>query len=275
VAEVVDENMSNAARVHAVESGKDIGDYTMITFGGAGPLHAARLCEKSGIKKFIVPPGAGVGSAIGFLRAPFGYESVRSATMRFNDFNADALNEIVSDLSEEALRFARQGSGDAEPEVEVKAFMRYVGQGWEIPVAFPYRRFGAEDREAFAQAFTRAYTQYFGRPIDGLDIEIVSWSVKASSPLPPVERLKLLTSRDTVTAPKTRKIFDAALHRFVEAAIVERASLKVGESVTGPAIIVEPETSTLITSSFDAMVQPDGCLLVVAKELNAAKANQE
>lgn len=275
VAEVVDENMSNAARVHAVESGKDIGDYTMITFGGAGPLHAARLCEKSGIKKFIVPPGAGVGSAIGFLRAPFGYESVRSATMRFNDFDADALNEIVGDLSEEALRFARQGSGDAEPEVEVKAFMRYVGQGWEIPVAFPYRRFGAEDREAFSQAFTRAYTQYFGRPIDGLDIEIVSWSVKASSPLPPVERLKLLTSRDTVAAPKTRKIFDAALHRFVEAAIVERASLKVGESVTGPAIIVEPETSTLVTSSFDAMVQPDGCLLVVAKELNAAKANQE
>ncbi|MEX3953935.1 hydantoinase/oxoprolinase family protein [Paraburkholderia sp. EG287B] len=275
VAEVVDENMSNAARVHAVESGKDIGDYTMITFGGAGPLHAARLCEKSGIKKFIVPPGAGVGSAIGFLRAPFGYESVRSATMRFNDFDAAVLNDIVGELSEEALRFARQGSGDAEPEVEVKAFMRYVGQGWEIPVAFPWRKFTAEDRDAFTQAFTRAYTQYFGRPIDGLDIEIVSWAVKASSPLPPVERLKLLTSRDAVVPPKTRKIFDAALHRFVEAAIVERATLKVGESVTGPAIIVEPETSTLVTSSFDAMVQPDGCLLVVAKELNAAKANQE
>ena len=275
VAEVVDENMSNAARVHAVESGKDIGDYTMITFGGAGPLHAARLCEKSGIKKFIVPPGAGVGSAIGFLRAPFGYESVRSATMRFDDFDAAVLNDIVGELSEEALRFARQGSGDAEPEVEVKAFMRYVGQGWEIPVAFPYRKFTAEDRDAFTQAFTRAYTQYFGRPIDGLDIEIVSWAVKASSPLPPVERLKLLTSRDAVVPPKTRKIFDAALHRFVDAAIVERATLKVGESVTGPAIIVEPETSTLVTSSFDAMVQPDGCLLVVAKELNAAKANQE
>jgi N-methylhydantoinase A len=275
VAEVVDENMSNAARVHAVESGKDIGDYTMITFGGAGPLHAARLCEKSGIKKFIVPPGAGVGSAIGFLRAPFGYESVRSATMRFNDFDADVLNEIVGELSEESLRFARQGSGEAEPEVEVKAFMRYVGQGWEIPVAFPYRRFTAEDRDAFMQAFTRSYTQYFGRPIEGLDVEIVSWAVKASSPLPPVERLKLLTSRDAVVAPKSRQIFDAALHRFVVAAIVERASLKVGESVTGPAIIVEPETSTLVTSSFDAMVQPDGCLLVVAKELKAAKANQE
>jgi N-methylhydantoinase A len=266
VAEVVDENMSNAARVHAVESGKDIGDYTMITFGGAGPLHAARLCEKSGIKKFIVPPGAGVGSAIGFLRAPFGYESVRSASMRFANFDADALNEIVDHLREEALHFARQGSGEAEPVVEIKTFMRYVGQGWEIPVAIPHRRFTADDRINFAESFTKSYTQFFGRPIDGLDIEIVSWAVKASSPLPPVERLQMVTSRDAAKVQKTRKIFDAALSKFVEAAIVERATLKVGESVSGPAIIVEPETSTLVTSSFTATVQPDGCLLAVSKE---------
>lgn len=275
VAEVVDENMSNAARVHAVESGKDIGDYTMITFGGAGPLHAARLCEKSGIKKFIVPPGAGVGSAIGFLRAPFGYESVRSVSMRFAGFDAEALNEIVDQLTEESVHFARQGSGEAEPTVEIKAFMRYVGQGWEIPVALPHRRFTTEDRNNFAESFTKAYTQFFGRPIEGLDIEIVSWAVKASSPLPPVERLQMVTSRDSAKVSKTRKIFDAALSKFVDAAIVERGTLKVGETVSGPAIIVEPETSTLVTSSFNATVQPDGCLFAVSKILNAATANQE
>jgi len=275
VAEVVDENMSNAARVHAVESGKDISDYTMITFGGAGPLHAARLCEKSGIKKFIVPPGAGVGSAIGFLRAPFGYESVRSASMRFTKFDPAILNEVVNHLSEEALHFARQGSGSTEPEVDVKAFMRYVGQGWEIPIALPYRAFNDKDRIVFADLFTKAYTQFFGRPIDGLDIEIVSWAVKASSPLPPVERLELVDNRTEVTPSKTRKIFDAALHRFVEATIVERDTLPVGACVRGPAVIVESETSTLVTSSFDATVQPDGCLLVVAKALNAGTANRE
>jgi N-methylhydantoinase A len=275
VAEVVDENMSNAARVHAVESGKDIGDYTMITFGGAGPLHAARLCEKSGIKRFVVPPGAGVGSAIGFLRAPFGYESVRSASMRFAHFDADALNEIVAQLSAEAVRFARQGSGATEPEVDVKAFMRYVGQGWEIPIAIPYRSFTADDRETFANLFTQAYTQFFGRPIEGLDIEIVSWAVKAASPLPPVEHLQWVEGRDPARAAKTRKIFDAALHRHVDAAIVERSALRVGERVTGPAIIVEPETSTLITSSFDATVQPDGCLLATSNASTAATAHQE
>ncbi|TKC81745.1 hydantoinase/oxoprolinase family protein [Trinickia terrae] len=270
VAEVVDENMSNAARVHAVESGKDIGDYTMITFGGAGPLHAARLCEKSGIKRFVVPPGAGVGSAIGFLRAPFGYESVRSASMRLAHFDADALNDIAGQLSAEAIRFARQGSSETEPEVDVKAFMRYVGQGWEIPIAIPYRTFNAEDRETFTALFTQAYTQFFGRPIDGLDIEIVSWAVKAASPLPPVEHMQWVEGRDAAKVQKTRRIFDAALQRLVDAAIVERGALRVGERVSGPAIIVEPETSTLITSSFDATVQPDGCLLATSKLSPAA-----
>src|SRR5471032_1275683 len=273
VAEVVDENMSNAARVHAVESGKDISDYTMITFGGAGPLHAARLCEKSGITQFLVPPGAGVGSAIGFLRAPFGYESVRSASMRFSDFDATALNSMVTQLSDEAIRFARQGSGSIEPVVEVKAFMRYVGQGWEIPIALPYRTFTAADRTTFADLFTTAYTQFFGRPIEGLDIEIVSWAVKASSPLPPVERLQLVGERREMTPQKTRRIFDAALHRLVDAAIVERSAMPVGSCVRGPAVIVEPETATLVTSSFDATVQPDGCLLVVKKALSAGTAN--
>src|SRR5690606_39032360 len=98
IAEVVDENMSNAARVHAVENGKEIASYTMITFGGAGPLHAARLCEKTGIERFIVPPGAGVGSAIGFLRAPFGYESIRSINQELSQFDSRAAKTLVNEL---------------------------------------------------------------------------------------------------------------------------------------------------------------------------------
>ena len=84
VAEVVDENMSNAARVHAVENGEDLSDYTMIAFGGAAPLHAGRLSEKLAIDRVLVPPGAGVGSAIGFLRAPFSFEANRSVHMRLS-----------------------------------------------------------------------------------------------------------------------------------------------------------------------------------------------
>jgi N-methylhydantoinase A len=270
VVEMVDENMSNAARVHTVESGKEIGNYTMITFGGAGPLHAARLCEKTGIDRFLVPPGAGVGSAIGFLRAPFGYESVRSANFRLKAFDCEAVNRLLGQLEEEAVSFARQGTTAGEdPQVEARAYMRYVGQGWEIPVNLRTCQFDADQVTALREDFIAAYTRFFGRPIDGLDIEVISWSVKASSILPPVDRVNNPTESSLAKPVGTREIFDAKLGKNVQADIIERAGLSAGTRIIGPAIVVERETSTLITSSFDAVVQVDGCLLVSSKSLKA------
>jgi len=269
IAEMVDENMSNAARVHTVESGKEIDKYTMITFGGAGPLHAARLCEKTGIARFLVPPGAGVGSAIGFLRAPFGYESVRSANFRLSSFDAAAATQLVAQLRDESLAFARQGVADGvEPVVEAKVYMRYVGQGWEIPVMLPPRLLGGFDGDASSilrTDFEAAYTRFFGRPIDGLDIEIIRWAVKAASPLPPVARVTEVAAGAAAPITVQRRIFDARLGREVMADIVEREGLNAGSRITGPAIVVERETSTLITSAFEAVVQDDGCLLVSLK----------
>lgn len=263
IAEMVDENMSNAARVHTVESGKEIAKYTMITFGGAGPLHAARLCEKTGIDQFLVPPGAGVGSAIGFLRAPFGYESVRSANFKLTSFDVALANGLLAQLQDEALTFARQGSEAGQaPEVEARAYMRYIGQGWEIPVSLRTTHFSDSDVEVLRDDFITAYTRFFGRPIDGLGIEIISWSVKASSPLPPVARVAKVGAGEHAVALGKRQIFDARLGRNVEATLVEREGLNVGTHIAGPAIISERETSTLITSSFTAVVQADGCLLV-------------
>ena len=107
VAEMVDENMANAARVHAVENGEDLSDYTMIAFGGAAPLHAARLCEKLGIARCLVPPGAGVGSAIGFLRAPFSFEANRSVYMKASAFDPPSIKALLSELRAEATAFVR------------------------------------------------------------------------------------------------------------------------------------------------------------------------
>ncbi|MEM6850015.1 MAG: hydantoinase/oxoprolinase family protein, partial [Pseudomonadota bacterium] len=137
VAEVVDETMANAARVHAVENGEDLSGYTMIAFGGAAPLHAGRLAQKLGISRVLVPPGAGVGSAIGFLRAPFSFEATRSVYMRMNAFDPGAAKALLAELTEEATGFVRSCDATADVGAEVKLFMRYVGQGWEIPVALP------------------------------------------------------------------------------------------------------------------------------------------
>lgn len=262
VCEVVDENMANAGRVHAVESGKDISEYTMITYGGGGPLHAARLCEKMGVDRFIVPAGAGVGSAIGFLRAPFGYEAVRSSFVRLSAFEAAQVNALIHDMTAEAVGFLRQGMPEGEPERECTAFMRYVGQGWEIPVSVPFRAFSNADASDFKARFEAAYTVFFGRPIEGPDIEIVSWSVKASSPLPPVVAVQQVSASYRAEPLSLRQVFDVASGGFSEAGIYQREQLETGAQVDGPAIIAERETSTFVSSTFSATVQPDGCLLV-------------
>ena len=95
IAEIVDENMANAARVHAVERGVAISERTLIAFGGAAPLHASRLAEKLGMRRVIVPPDAGVGSAVGFLAAPAAYEMIRSRYMRLSRFDADLANALI------------------------------------------------------------------------------------------------------------------------------------------------------------------------------------
>ena len=260
--EMVDENMANAGRVHTVENGKNIADFTMITFGGAGPLHAARLCEKMGISTFLVPPGAGVGSAIGFLRAPFGYESVRSAVFNLSAFDFAAANVLVSAMQAEALGFVEGGLDRGTPVIERTLFMRYAGQGWDIPVPLDVEQFDAASAVKIAGLFEREYERFFGRAIEGLAVEIVSWSVKASSPLPPVARVSIVDEGAVVAPPRTRRLFDAAHGVFRDAGIHERDSLMPGDVVKGPAVIVERETSTMLTAAFRAVVQNDGCLLV-------------
>ncbi len=257
IAEMVDENMANAGRVHAVENGKDLTRFAMITFGGAGPLHAARLCEKMGISSFIVPPGAGVGSAIGFLKAPFAYQAVRTAPVRLDAFDADAVNAILADLSSEALGFVAAGGKQAT--IELTAFMRYVGQGWEIPVPLPAG--GPPDAGAFRKLFEAAYARFFGRPVEGLAIEIVSWSANASAKTALSAPPGAVTAERTVAPGSRRRMFDSTTQRFTEAGVFERDRLAPRDHVAGPAIIVERETATVIPSSFDALVLGDGCIL--------------
>jgi N-methylhydantoinase A len=267
VCEVVDENMANAARVHAVESGKDISDNVMIAFGGAAPLHAARLCEKLGVELCLIPEGAGVGSAIGFLKAPFSYEAVASQLTRLSAFEADAVNALLDGLKTTAEEFVRVGAV-GKLQREITAFMRYAGQGWEIPVSLPDRRFTAADADTIRAAFRENYARFFGRAIDGLDgleIEIVTWSVKVQDERAASVTHALDLHGDPKTTTMKRAVFDPARGTPLQSVIVERSSLAPGAQIGGPAVIVERETSTVVTSLFDAVIQSDGSILLVRK----------
>lgn len=265
VCEVVDENMANAARVHAVENGKELQDFTMIAYGGGAPLHANRLCEKLGIRSLLIPPGAGVGSAIGFLRAPFGYEAVRGAYMRLSLFDAELVNSILTSLADESIEVARAGSRDDALLIERKCFMRYKGQGWEIPVILPEGALDGDGRRLLTSLFEAEYRRLFGSTLKGLDIEIMNWSVRASSRMEPVKPVETTDVQSEWRTSKTRPIYDPKSTKFLDAEIVQRSLLCSGDRVPGPAAIVESETTTIITESYEAILQSDGCLLVRVK----------
>jgi N-methylhydantoinase A len=265
ICEMVDENMANAARVHAVESGRELSDFTMIAYGGGAPLHACRLCEKLGMTELLIPPGAGVGSAIGFLRAPFGYEAVRGAFVRLSTFDPAYANEVLQGLTDESVAIVRAGGGGGTLVIERKAFMRYRGQGWEITVALPNESFGADGAAALRSLFEAQYGQLFGSPLLGLDIEVMNWSVRAVSEKPRTTTVVRVPPSAQAPVMERRRIYDPRRSEFLDASIVDRDAMLVGGQVSGPAAIVERETTTIVTASFSAVMQADGCLLLTKK----------
>jgi N-methylhydantoinase A len=265
LSEVVDENMANAARVHAVENGEDLSDYTMIAFGGAAPLHAGRLCEKLGVDRLLVPPGAGVGSAIGFLRAPFSFEANRSVYMRLSDFDADRITDLLSALKDEATGFVRGCDATAPILCEFKVYMRYSGQGWEIPILLSEAQAMAPDAATFTQLFEADYVRLFGRTVAGMDIEITVWSVNATTPPETVARIEAATATGAAPVMGARPIFDAALGSFATADVVPRDAMQKGNTATGPAAITEDETTIILPASRTAICQPDGCIDITVK----------
>jgi N-methylhydantoinase A len=265
VAEVVDENMANAARVHAVENGEDLTEYTMIAFGGAAPLHAGRLCEKLGVSRLLVPPGAGVGSAIGFLRAPFSFEANRSVYMKLSDFDGGKIKSLLGDLKTEATAFVRTCDAVSPILSEFKVYMRYTGQGWEIPIDLTEDQAMNPDAAVFEARFIEDYTRLFGRPVAGMDIEITVWSVNATTPPEEVARVAEDASGAAAEPAGTRQLFDASQGAFLDASLVHRDQMGAGQNADGPAAITEAETTIIVPASRRAIRQPDGCIDLVLK----------
>lgn len=265
LAEVVDENMANAARVHAVENGEDLSEYTMIAFGGAAPLHAGRLCEKLGVDRLLVPPGAGVGSAIGFLRAPFSFEANRSVYMKLSDFDAPKIQSLLSELKAEATGFVRNCDANAPILSEFKVYMRYAGQGWEIPIVLTEDQAMTPDATTFEARFEEDYVKLFGRKVAGLDIEITVWSVNATTPPEQVAQIAMAQPAGDAPVAGRRQMFDPAKSAYQDAAVVLRDQMAEGAEIAGPAAVTEDETTIIIPSSRKAIRQPDGCIDVLVK----------
>ncbi len=270
ISETVDENMASAARVHAIEIGASLSERTMIAFGGAAPLHAARLAEKLEIDRVLIPTSAAVGSAVGFLRAPVGYQVVQSAYQKISQFDASAANEILGAMQAEALAVVARGAPGAETQEKRIAYMRYLGQGHEVAVDLPPREWQDGDSGFIRNAFEVAYEKTFGRIIPHLDVELVSWAVEINAATPTVASAGAVGEAPVPTAYAERQLLDAGSGVNVQAPAYRREALVPGSRIEGPAIIVEDDTSTVVSPNFDALINALGYIVLERKERGGA-----
>ncbi|MCX7346897.1 MAG: hydantoinase/oxoprolinase family protein [Alphaproteobacteria bacterium] len=262
VTEIVEENMANAARVHAIELGRDITACTMIAFGGGAPLHACRLAEKVGVTTVIVPKGAGVGSAIGFLRAPVAYEITRSAVTSLESFDARRVNRLLDSMTRDARVVVEPALAGAKASVQIIADCRYVGQGHEIRVSVPVRKLSDADGKRLKAAFEKTYEQVYGLRIPNQEVEAITWSVTVSSKTEKPKRAARAARRAAPQPRSRRTIYDPALGKQVNAPVYWRFDMKPGASIHGPAIIAEDETSTIVGARFGATINSLGYIVM-------------
>jgi N-methylhydantoinase A len=267
ISEIVDENMANAARVHAIESGKDLRPRTLVAFGGAAPLHAARVAEKLGIHRVLVPANAGVGSAVGLLRAPVAYELVRSRLMRLSSFDPAVANRLYADMRSEAEAIVRRGAPYASLTEQRSAFMRYRGQGHEIGVQLPVPEFAAADQPLLTELFEAAYRRLYSRSIPGVEIEILSWVLTLSAPSEGELAKPLPVKADKPKPSGKRRVFDPNAGEFLQVPIFWRPDLKPGMELRGPAVIAEDETSTVVSPLFNARIDRFGYIELFRREI--------
>ncbi len=258
IAEIVEDNMGAAARAHAAEWGKDVQGRCMIAFGGAAPLHAAALARKLKIDRVLVPPGAGVGSAIGFLLAPVSFEVVRSHYVLLDALQQRVVDELFADMRAEAAKVL-SGAGETGAVMEKReAYMRYVGQGYEVAVDVSAMQTLAQAE--LRERFERVYRQLYGRTIPGMAVEILSWTLSLSS-----EQAAQVEQEQTPSAPERAlerevTLFDQG--EPVEAFSVFREALEVGEQHPGPLLVVEEQTTTVVPTDFAVTKLSDGTLSV-------------
>jgi len=265
VHEVVNENMANASRIHAVEKGIDPRRFSLVAFGGAGPVHAYQVAEKLRLETILVPAGAGVCSAFGFLLAPMSFDLSRSYITRLEELQWERLNSIYAELEAEGRELLLD-AGVALPDMQFirSADMRYAGQGFEISVVLPDGQYGPGQLEAFRRAFEKEYQGIYQRLCPEIPIEGVNWRLVATGPRPQIGA-GTWWSRGAALARAQkgrRRIYLPGPGRYEEVAVFDRYRLPVGVKFAGAAVVEERESTLVMNGPATAWVEPSGNLMV-------------
>ncbi len=248
VQRIVDETMAAATRMHLAEKGRDPRRYTLIAFGGAGPVHAWNLARLLKIGRVLVPLGAGVASALGFLVAPPATDMVRSLVGRLERLDWSAVNALFAEMAAEGRQLLEEAGADpATIELRPTADMRHVGQGFEVPVTLPATTLSAADLPAIRDAFFASYRERFGRTVEDVPIEALSWRLACAAPGQDIRiRSPGTPSADATPAPRATRSVTFEGHGAVEAAVYDRYALRPGMEFHGPALVEERESTCVV-----------------------------
>jgi len=253
---IVNENMANAARVHAVERGKDPTSLPLFAFGGAGPVHAAGVAAALGSPVLVAPLGAGVMSALGFLTAPLAFDFVQTWRCALDDPDWERVNELLREMEADgAALLAESGLSAGEVEHERYAEMRYVGQGHEVRVRLPQHELARADE--LLEPFEREYERLFGRRGPDVPVEAITWRVVSSGPRPELELGAVAVDASSRPPRAARAAFFPTLGGYVETPVYDRYALRPGARLAGPAIVEERESTLVVAPGQLVTVMPE------------------
>ena len=280
---VVNENMAAAARIHGIERGRDLRQYPLFAFGGAGPVHCWQVAKILKVPRILIPFGAGAMSAYGLLAAPLAFDFVRTGRQRLDRADWPAINRLFAEMEEEGRALlARAGVAPADIHISRIAEMRHAGQGHEVECAMPLGALSTESLPTITASFENAYRALYHRLPHGVPIEALNWRLTVSGPQPSTglsrrsEPGRALIRPPSVhasrTAPTTtgsaratkgaRQAYFAEVGGFVETPVYDRYALHAGAEFAGPAIVEERESTAVVGPGARCRVD-DGFGLVV------------
>ena len=239
---IVNENMAAATRMHLAEKGRDPRRYSMIAFGGAGPVHAYNLARLLKLGRLIVPLGAGVTSALGFLVAAPAIDYVRSYVSRLEHLDWPYLNALFEEMETEATALLVEAGAKADEITMTRsADMRHVGQGFEISVPVPDGALDGQATTGLREAFFDAYEQLFERTVREVPIEALNWRLAATAPVPNIALNFGGQPVGTGAALKGQRDVFFGETGFAPCKVYDRYALKPGDAFDGPAVVEERE----------------------------------
>jgi N-methylhydantoinase A len=263
--QLANESMASAARVHAIERGKDVGKFPIFAFGGAGPVHAYGVAAILGSPRIIYPLGAGVMSAIGFMTAPLSLDFSRTFPGTLNNLDWHGVNKVLSDMQAEGKNALSRIIPAKQVSFQRYADMRYRKQGYEIRVPVPGGVLSDLRCAELKANFMQVYASIYGHTVPETPIDVVSWRVVAQGPKPHVTlpKAKADASRHTERARKgMRRIYLPKQRDTVKIPVYDRYALLLGAVLQGPAIIEERESTVVVNGPANIRVDEYRNLIV-------------